>query len=129
MTQPRDTAYESGGERLARLLKSARDARGWTQEQVADAARDILRQQGMDDPSLGRQTYIRYESGTATRPAPQQLRAVCLALGVDPREAAIALGYLTREDVEAPPSDAAIEEQIRDYMQHLRNRRQAGGTG
>lgn len=127
MTQPRDTA-DSGGERLARLLRNAREDRGWTQDQLVEAARDVMRQQGIDAPTLGRQTIVRYESGRAARPAPQELRAVCIALGVDPREAAIALGYLTREDVDQPPSDAALEAQIRDYMDYMRRRR-AGGAG
>jgi transcriptional regulator with XRE-family HTH domain len=100
MTQGRDTA----GRRFAALIKSARLAKKLTQEQLG------LRV-GAD-----RQTILRYESGNAVNPDPKQVRAVCLALGIDPREPCIALGYFTRAEMELPAprttEDASIDEVI-----------------
>ena len=48
---------------------------------------------------VSRSTVNRWERGDAERPDPDQVRVVCKALKVDPVEATIALGYLSREDV------------------------------
>lgn len=75
---------------FADLIADARRARGWSQE-------DLERESGVSRGSLSR-----WERGLADRPEPENVRAVCLALGIDPRRAAIALGYLTPEEVEEP---------------------------
>lgn len=130
MTQVRDIG-DTPGRRFAALIKNARRAKGWTQETLAEQS------------DVDRQTIIRYESGRAVNPDPEQVRRVCLALDLDPREAPIALGYFTREEMGLParPStqDASIDEVIEilkdpeipsskkaewvDYLRYLRDQR------
>lgn len=83
----------SPGSRFATLIKDARRRRGWTQERLAEESR------------VGRTTIIRWESGGTVNPVPEQVRAVCKALGIDPREVPIALGLVTREEFELPPPE------------------------
>lgn len=85
------------GHRFATLIKDARDQRGWTQEDLVNAS------------GVSRQTIIRYESGKATNPQPAEVRAVCSALELDPREAVIALGYVTRAELELPPPEPRMD--------------------
>lgn len=79
-TNPRGAAF-------AALLREARRERGWTQDTLVEAS------------GVSRSTILRWEGGDASRPDPDQVRAVCLALGIDPLRAAVALGYLTPEDL------------------------------
>lgn len=74
------------GQAFARLLVTARKRRGWRQE-------DLVEKSG-----VSRRTLTRWEGGDASSVDSQKVRAVCLALGIDPREAAIALGYITEEE-------------------------------
>jgi transcriptional regulator with XRE-family HTH domain len=85
---PADT--NERGRAFAALIKDARRSRGLTQEQVFETG------------VVSKATIIRWESGKAERPDPDQVRALCRFLGVDPAEAAIALGYLTREELSPP---------------------------
>src|SRR5262249_38297445 len=70
------------GKALATLIRDARQAKGWRQEDL-----EII-------SGVSRQTIIQYESGRAVAPEPAKIRAVLLALDVDPREAPVALGYV-----------------------------------
>lgn len=97
MTQGRDVD-DTLGRRIATLIRTARHRLQWSQEKLAEEA-------GVD-----RQTIIRYESGRSRAPDPIQFRRVCHALGITPLDAAIALGYVTREEVNAAvplPADIA----------------------
>lgn len=90
---------------FAQLLRAGRKAKGWTQEDVIEEA------------GLSRSTYLRWEAGRVERPDPDQVRAVCRVLHIDPREAAVALGYLTREEIGLGPEpprmfDATVEEVV-----------------
>lgn len=84
-------AADTPGREFARLIKEARTAASMTQEQLAVAS------------GVSRQTIIRYESGNAIQPRPEELRAICRALDIDPREAVIASGYVTRAEAGLPP--------------------------
>ncbi len=90
------------GKAFAKLITEARHKRGWRQEDLVAAT------------GISRRTLTRWEGGDAERPDPEQVRAVCLALGIDPREAAVALGYLTRDEIgpvtPRPPLDPEEEE-------------------
>lgn len=131
-----------GANSLGKIIKDARVARGWSQDELADKA------------GVGRATVQRYELGTPkprasgaarTRtPNPDAVRAIFKALDLDPREAAIALGFVTREEMgmtTAAPRKLSREEQevldvlrdpavpsaekepLVDYLKHLRSRR------
>jgi transcriptional regulator with XRE-family HTH domain len=78
---------DSRGARFAELIRTAREGRGLSQDEVAERA------------GVSRSTIIRWENGRAERPDPGQVRAVCQALGIDPRDAATALGYLPEPDI------------------------------
>lgn len=75
------------GEQFAQFIRDARSRAGIPQDTLAERA------------GVNRTTIIRWESGAAERPDPEQVRRVCAVLGVDPRWAAVALGYLTDEEV------------------------------
>ncbi len=81
----------TGGRAFATLIREARRAKGWTQE-------DLITQSG-----ISRATILRWESGRVDFPRPDQVRAACQVLGIDPREVAVALGYVTRQEVDLPP--------------------------
>jgi transcriptional regulator with XRE-family HTH domain len=87
------------GLRFGQLIKDARIKAKMSQDDLATAS------------GVSRSTIIRWESGKAERPDPAQVRAACEVLRVDPREAAVALGFLTREEAysEARPLSPLIE--------------------
>lgn len=100
-----DVPANPRGEDFARLIRTARDARGWTQEALEAAT------------GVSRSTIARWEAGHSTTPDPDNVRAVCKALGIDPRRAAVALGYLTEDDIRPPDAgrlslDPTIEEVV-----------------
>lgn len=90
-----DGAPES--RQLATLLRNRRLLMRLTQEDVADLA------------GISRQTYNKYESGRTPNPKPRELRAVCRALQLDPREIVVALGFVTRSELELPPAVAPLD--------------------
>lgn len=93
------------GHAFSQLIRAGRKKKAWTQE-------DLIEESG-----VSRSTILRWEAGKVERPDPEQVRAVFRALGLDPREAAVALGYLTREEIGLSPEpprvfDATVEEVI-----------------
>jgi transcriptional regulator with XRE-family HTH domain len=98
------------GDAFGALIRDGRRQRGITQEALET------------ETGVSRSTITRWERGDASTPNPEHVRAVCLALGIDPREAAVALGYLTAADltptdVQRQPLDptlAAIVAKLRD---------------
>lgn len=134
---PNDTP----GIAFATLIRDARRRAGMTQEQL------------VYESGVSRATIKRWEGGDVGFPRPDQVRSVCHVLGIDPREAAIALGYITREEAGLPPippppqytpTEAEILEILRDprvphelklewrdYLrwQHQRNAKGARGRG
>lgn len=91
-------------ERLGRLIREAREDRGWTQTDLAEHS------------GVSRPTIQRYENAK-TAPEFDKVRAIVLALDVDPREIPVALGLVTREEMGLPPErvqarrfDATTEE-------------------
>lgn len=105
-TEPR-----SRGQEFAELIRTARTRAGLTQGELAE-------QTGLD-----RSTIIRWESGSVTRPEPDQVRAVSRRLGLPPHSAAIALGFLAPEDVESVSADQALPPQIREVIAILEDPR------
>jgi transcriptional regulator with XRE-family HTH domain len=78
------------GEDFAALIKEGRRRKRWSQD-------DLEAESG-----VSRSTLSRWERGLSDKPEPEHVRAVCLALGIDPRRAAVALGYLTAEEATSP---------------------------
>jgi transcriptional regulator with XRE-family HTH domain len=78
------------GKAFAKLIIEGRRVRGWRQEDLVAAS------------GVSRRLLTRWEGGEAERPDPDKVRAVCVALGIDPRRAAVALGYLSADEVENP---------------------------
>lgn len=100
---PSEQAYcvpmpaENGADlkRFAALIREAREGRRWSQP-------DLAKKSGVSRP-----TIQRYENGKTAAPRPDEFRSVCAALGIDPREAVIALGYVTRDEMGLPAPTAA----------------------
>jgi transcriptional regulator with XRE-family HTH domain len=122
------------GQSFADLIGNARRAKNLSQEDLESAS------------GVSRSTLSRWERGLADRPEAEHVRAVCRALGIDPRRAAVALGYLTQEEVSGngnglpgdleeilailqdPAVSDEAKEQWKGYLRYLQSqaRRQAG---
>lgn len=94
----------SPSQAFADLIRTAREARGWNQEQLSKATASD------DGEHVSVSTISRWERGQAGRPEPLHVRKVCRALNVDPRRAAVALGYLAPEEIEPPSIDPAVRD-------------------
>jgi transcriptional regulator with XRE-family HTH domain len=90
---------------FAQLIATARRARGWSQEELETAS------------GVSRSTLSRWERGQADRPEPEHVRAVCKALGIDPRYAAVSLGFLTEDEIRERGSLSAELEEILTIIQ------------
>jgi transcriptional regulator with XRE-family HTH domain len=84
----------SAGLSFADLIRTARERKNWSQD-------DLHRESG-----VSRSTLSRWERGIADRPEPAHVRAVCRSLGLDPRAAAVSLGYLAPEDIQPARGDS-----------------------
>lgn len=90
----RDTSDR--GRQFGDAIRAAREAKGWTQD-------DLIERSG-----VSRATLLRWESGAARTPDSENVRKVFLALGLDAREAAVLLGYVTREEIALGPEPPRI---------------------
>lgn len=122
------------GEVFAALIREGRRRLGLTQDALVERS------------GVSRSTILRWESGDASRPDSEQVRAVCQALGIDPRRAAVALGYLEPEDLNPPnepreplaPDLEEVVEMLQDpripteqktaWVRYLRYLRDQGGN-
>lgn len=77
--------------RFARAVREARDQRGMTQDELAEAA------------GVTRPTIQRWETAKTGTPDPENARRVFNALGLDPRLIPVLLGYVTAEEMGLPP--------------------------
>ncbi|MEV6924036.1 helix-turn-helix transcriptional regulator [Dactylosporangium sp. NPDC051485] len=101
------SADERAGERLASLLRDRRQALGYTLAHV-------VAESGVSESAIKR-----YERGLIESPNPAQIVAICKVLGINPREAAIAVGFGTREDFGLPPEEPPYPEVIRQLGRAL----------
>jgi transcriptional regulator with XRE-family HTH domain len=106
-----DIAADPPGRRFAALIREARALKGMSQGAL-EAASDV-----------SRQTISRYESGAAVSPKALELRAVLAVLGVDPREAVVALGYVTREEMDLPPAAPPLDPIVAEVQRYLNDGR------
>ncbi|NIL57119.1 helix-turn-helix domain-containing protein [Salinispora arenicola] len=113
---------------FARLLRVQRAKRGLRQQDVADAS------------GVSLHTIMRWETGQSRSHQPAQVRAVCRALGINPLEVAVALGYLSEDEIRSrtdlawPPTATKVEYyhasgQEGDAYQSLVRRRLADALG
>jgi transcriptional regulator with XRE-family HTH domain len=79
---------------FANLIREAREALGWSQDELADAA------------GVSRPTINRYEQAKTKTPEPETVRSIFLALRLDPRRIPVILGYVTAEEMGLPPEPA-----------------------
>lgn len=96
---------------FATWLRKAREDSGWTKTQAIEAVAEV---------GIKERTYTHWESGTIAKPDPRQVRKSCLRLGIDPREAAVALGIVTREEMDLPPAQPPVPTTIRNVLSLLR---------
>ena len=93
---------------VARLILEARPRKSWRQDDLEAAS------------GVSCRTISRWESGLVERPDPEPVQAVCRALGINTLKAAVALGYISADDLnpvaEPEPVDPTIEEVI-DILQ------------
>jgi transcriptional regulator with XRE-family HTH domain len=119
---------------FGQLIARARSVKGWTQG-------DLETHSGVSRPTISRWERDAM-NGT---PEPDTVRALCKALGIDPRQAAVALGYLTLDEIEPvqplPPKLQQILDILKDprlskeevdqwvaYLQYLQAKKDAGTT-
>lgn len=96
---------EPGALRLGRLIRQARVDLGWTQKDLAE------------ESGVSIETIKRYENGKIKSPESELVRNIVRALGIDVREVPVALGLVTREEMDLPPVqprrfDPEVEEAI-----------------
>jgi transcriptional regulator with XRE-family HTH domain len=103
---PYDCDMDGAKPVFADLIANARKARGWSQE-------DLERESG-----VSRGTISRWERGAADKPEPELVRAVCRALNIDPRLAAVALGYLTPDEI-GQPAKLTLDPEIERILDAL----------
>ncbi len=93
---------------FADLIASARKAKDWSQDKLSDES-------GVD-----RSTISRWERRLTDKPEPEHVRAVCAALGIDPRQAAVALGFLTADESEPVKPLPSKLQQVVDVLEDPR---------
>lgn len=102
------SAEEEPLKRFGRAIREAREAFGWTQEDLAAEA------------GVSRPTINRYEQGKVKYPNPEQSRKIFDALRQDPRQIPILLGYLTAEEMRMPaPDPRTFEPSIEEVIDVL----------
>lgn len=89
---------EEPRQRFARVVREARQQRGWSQDDLADAA------------EVSRPTVQRYEYAKTATPDPEAARRIFRALGLDPRLIPVVLGFVTAEEMALPPEPPRVFE-------------------
>jgi transcriptional regulator with XRE-family HTH domain len=97
------------GKAFAKLIIDGRQKRSWRQDDLVAAS------------GVSRRLLTRWEGGEAERPDPEKVRAVCLALGIDPREAAVALGYLTEDEIAPAKPARPLDPEEQEILEILRD--------
>jgi hypothetical protein len=104
---------DEGDDTFARWLRKTRLDAGWPK---------IAATQALAEVGIKERTYFRWESGEIAKPDPREVRKACLRLGFDTREAAIALGIVTRQELTLPRQDA-LHPKLRGAVTLLRDDR------
>lgn len=90
------------------FIRKGRQRKGWSQDDLHAAS------------GVSRSSISRWERGNLNDPpAPEHVRAACSALDLDPREAAVILGFLTPEELDGTnPYIPADVETILELLEH-----------
>lgn len=107
----RDEEVGPGGT-FATWFRRARIDRGWTQDQLIDAT----------DGEVSKSTLNRWENGKGIGEL-HKVRVAVVAMGADPREAATALGLVTREEWGLPPASTPVDPALREAVWLLADNR------
>ncbi|MFI5895702.1 helix-turn-helix domain-containing protein [Actinoplanes sp. NPDC051513] len=83
-------------QRFAAFIRHNRQRVGWTQKHLAESA------------GVSRPTVQRYENAKSEVPQPSPARAIFGALGLDVRLIPVLLGYVTADEVNAPPPSTRL---------------------
>lgn len=100
-------------------VRNARLAAGLTQDQVLAQAEVMAEHDG--EPELSKSTVIRWEGGKTVTARAENVRLFCRVTGADPREAVIALGYVTREELGLPAQPPAADPVLAEAAKLLAN--------
>jgi transcriptional regulator with XRE-family HTH domain len=95
---------------FATLLRETRRLRGMTQDELIDRS------------GISRSTVLRWEKETPGSINVEQVRQLCATLDLDPREAVIALGFVTREEMGLPPRPLGLPPALQHAMSLLGDR-------
>lgn len=99
---------DSGVGTFGSFIALGRKAKNWTQQDLAD------------NSGVARITISRWELNKLDRsPDPRAVRKVCAALDLDPRRAAVLLGYLDEAEITAPAALPPDLEQIFGMIRDL----------
>jgi transcriptional regulator with XRE-family HTH domain len=98
------------GASFATLLRETRKLRGMTQDELIDRS------------GVSRSTILRWEKGTPGSINVEQVRQLCTTLDLDPREAVVALGFVTREEMELPPRPLGLPSALQHVMSLLNDK-------
>lgn len=85
---------QSGAIRLGQLIKQARLARDWTQQDLHE------------ESGVSVETIKRYENGKTKYPDAELVRRIVLTLNINPLEIPVALGFVSREEMGLPAEPA-----------------------
>lgn len=117
----RDETDDPGSEggTFATWVRSARLAAGLTQDQILAQAEVMVERD--DGPELSKSTLNRWEGGKTVTARPDNIRLFCAITGADPREAVIALGYVTRDELGMPPAPPVTDPVLADAAKLFAN--------
>jgi transcriptional regulator with XRE-family HTH domain len=99
------------GEAFGALLRTSRQKAKLTQDEVVERS------------GISRSTYLRWEAGDAIRTDPDKVRAVCHVLGIDHRQALVALGYLDPADVTPAEAGRPLHPDLEEIIDILQDPR------
>jgi transcriptional regulator with XRE-family HTH domain len=102
---------DDGDATFGEWLKPARADAGWTKSTAIEAVAEV---------GVAERTFMHWESGSIAKPDPRAVRRACIRLGLDPRDAAVALGILTREELSLGPAQDPIHPTLRKIQGLLR---------
>lgn len=101
---------ETALRRLADTIRDGRERMSWTQDDLAAAS------------GVSRPTIQRYEQAKTQTPEADKIRALFLALKLDPRRIPVILGYVTAGEMGLPAEPARVfDRSIEDVIEILQD--------